>query len=157
MMQGFVGSELLQAGRGGSTWWVWLLIILLLVALIVWFMSLSRGREDEVEAAPVVEAAAKPEAAVKSVAAAEPVTADDLTKIEGIGPKISGLMKDSGVPTFAAMAETSEERLKEILKGADFRALANPTTWPEQAKLAAKGDWDALQKLQDELDGGRRA
>ena len=77
----------------------------------------------------------------------------DLTAIEGIGPKISGLMKESGVSTFAAMADTSVERLQEILQTADFRALADPTTWPEQAKLAAKGDWEGLQTLQDELDG----
>lgn len=139
-MQGFVGLELLQAGQGGSTWWVWLLIILLLAALVVWFISLRRDNADELEAA----------------SDAAPVAADDLTKIEGIGPKIASLMEDSGVATFAVMAETSVERLQEILKSADFRALANPTTWPDQAKLAAKGDWDALQKLQDELDGGRR-
>ena len=136
-MQGFAGLALLQAGQGGSTWWVWVLIVLLLVALVVWFMSLSRNDSDEEEAATAVE--------------------DDLTKIEGIGPKISGLMKASGVATFAVMAETSVERLQEILQDADFRALADPASWPDQAKLAAKGDWDALQKLQDELDGGRRA
>ena len=136
-MQGFVGLDLVQAGLGGSTWWVWVLIILLLVALIVWFMSLSRNASTEDETVPVVE--------------------DDLTAIEGIGPKISGLMKESGVSTFAAMADTSVERLQEILQTADFRALADPTTWPEQAKLAAKGDWEGLQTLQDELDGGRRA
>ena len=134
-MQGFAGLVLVQAGQGGSTWWVWVLIVVLLVALVVWFMSLSRNDSEEEESFPSVE--------------------DDLTKIEGIGPKISGLMKESGVATFAVMAETSVERLQEILQGADFRALADPTTWPEQAKLAAQGDWDGLQKLQDELDGGR--
>jgi len=149
-MQGFVGSMVLQAGQGGSTWWVWLLIILLLVALIIWFINLRRSYAAEEEA---VEAAPEPAAKV----AAASVVADDLTKIEGIGPKISGLMKDSGVATFAAMAETSVERLQEILDGADFRAIANPSTWPEQAGLAAKGEWEALEKLQDELDGGRRA
>ena len=138
-MQAFVGYDVLQAGQVGSTWWVWVLIILLLVALVVWFMSLSRGYDDELEAAPD----------------AAPVVADDLTKIEGIGPKIAGLMKESGVATFAAMSETSVERLQEILKTADFRVLAKPATWPDQAKLAANGDWEALQKLQDELDGGR--
>jgi DNA polymerase/3'-5' exonuclease PolX len=136
-MQGFVGLDLLQAGQVGSTWWVWVLIILLLVALVVWFMSLRRGYDDGEEAAPVA--------------------ADDLTKIEGIGPKIAGLMKASGVATFSAMAATSVDRLQEILDGADFRAIANPSTWPEQAGLAAKGEWEALGKLQDELDGGRRA
>ncbi|HBY69766.1 MAG TPA: 50S ribosomal protein L21, partial [Flavobacteriaceae bacterium] len=29
-------------------------------------------------------------------------------------------------------------------------------TWPQQAQLAADGKWDELEKLQDELDGGRK-
>ena len=33
--------------------------------------------------------------------------------------------------------------------------MADPTTWPKQAKMAAAGDWDALKKWQDELDGGK--
>jgi hypothetical protein len=35
--------------------------------------------------------------------------------------------------------------------------LADPTTWPEQAGIAAKGDWEALEQLQAMLKGGRRA
>jgi hypothetical protein len=31
----------------------------------------------------------------------------------------------------------------------------DPTTWPQQADLAAKGEWDKLKELQDKLDGGR--
>ncbi len=100
--------ELLQAGQVGSTWWVWVLIILLLVALVVWFMSLRRNDDERGRSL-------------------SPQLQDDLTKIEGIGPKIAGLMKESGVATFAVMAATSVERLQEILEGADFRALPNPS------------------------------
>jgi len=35
--------------------------------------------------------------------------------------------------------------------------MHDPTTWPKQAKLAADGKWDELKKLQDELDGGKKA
>lgn len=83
-------------------------------------------------------------------------TPDDLTKIEGIGPKISATMHAAGLKTYTQMADTSVERLEEILKDAQIR-LGNPSTWPEQAGLAAKDSWDALEKLQDELQGGRRA
>jgi hypothetical protein len=31
----------------------------------------------------------------------------------------------------------------------------DPATWPEQAKLAAEGNWEELKKRQDELKGGR--
>ncbi len=80
---------------------------------------------------------------------------DDLTKIEGIGPKIKSILHDNGVPTFAALAQTAVERLKEILEAAGSRyRMHNPSTWPAQAKMAAAGEWDKLKKWQDELDGG---
>jgi large subunit ribosomal protein L21 len=31
----------------------------------------------------------------------------------------------------------------------------DPTTWAQQAQLAADGKMDELKKLQDELNGGR--
>jgi hypothetical protein len=46
--------------------------------------------------------------------------------------------------------------LREILAGAGRRfRLADPTTWPEQAALGAKGLWDDLAALQTRLKGGR--
>lgn len=82
---------------------------------------------------------------------------DDLKLIEGIGPKISQLLKDDGILTFAQLADTSIDRLQAILRaaGPNFQ-LADPTTWPEQAKLAADGDWDGLRALQSHLIGGRK-
>ena len=84
-------------------------------------------------------------------------SADDLEKIEGIGPKIAQVFAKAGIVTFAQLAETPVERLQELLKSAGPRfASHNPTTWPEQAKLAAAGDWDAFNKLTDELVAGLR-
>jgi predicted flap endonuclease-1-like 5' DNA nuclease len=81
--------------------------------------------------------------------------ADDLAVIEGIGPKIAGVLREAGINTFAQLAATDVARLTEILQGANLR-LAAPESWPEQAELAAAGDWDALKELQDRLKGGRR-
>ena len=82
---------------------------------------------------------------------------DDLKKIEGIGPKIEGILKDKGIMTFEDLANTEVEKLKEILAEAGNRyKMHDPTTWPEQAKLAAEGKWDELKELQDRLDGGRK-
>lgn len=93
----------------------------------------------------------------RTVEAAAPVTEpDNLKRVEGIGPKISQLLQDAGIMTFAQLAATDVSRLRQILEDADLSALADPTTWPEQAKLAAEDDWAALQVLQDELKGGRR-
>jgi len=86
-----------------------------------------------------------------------PQAPDDLKLLEGIGPKISQLLADQGILTFAQLSGTSIERLEAILQagGPSFR-LAEPTTWPEQARLAAVGARDELRALQDRLVGGRR-
>ena len=89
----------------------------------------------------------------KVVTPAEP---DDLTKIEGIGPKVCELLIQAGIPTFQKLAEATPESIKEILVGAEgMIANMDPATWPDQAKMAAAGEWEKLQAWQDELDGGR--
>ena len=86
---------------------------------------------------------------------AAPVEPDDLTMIEGIGPKIAEVLNVNGIVNFAQLSASSPEVLKAYLEAADGSfALADPSTWPQQATLAAANDWDALKKLQDKLDGG---
>ncbi len=98
--------------------------------------------------------AAKP-AAVATTAAATSKK-DDLTKVEGIGPKIAGLLNDAGIMSFADLAATKVASIEQILSNAGPRyATHKPDTWPAQAKMAAEGKWDELKKWQDELDGGR--
>ncbi|WP_338042870.1 helix-hairpin-helix domain-containing protein [Oleiagrimonas citrea] len=108
------------------------------------------------KAAP--KSAAKP--AAKKAAAPKKSSAkgDDLTKIEGIGPKIGEVLAGQGVDSFAKLAETSVEKLSEILHEAGSRyASHDPGTWPQQAELAAAGKFDELKALQEELKGGRVA
>ena len=81
---------------------------------------------------------------------------DDLVKIEGIGPKVAQVLTEAGISTFAAVANTKVEDIQQILKDAGLKMM-DASTWPAQAKLAATGDWDGLQKLQDKLSGGRKA
>lgn len=86
------------------------------------------------------------------------IVADDLKKIEGIGPKISELLQNGGIKTFAQLADAKVEKLKEILEAAGSRyKMHDPTTWPQQSALAATGKWDELKVLQDELQGGKKA
>jgi predicted flap endonuclease-1-like 5' DNA nuclease len=81
--------------------------------------------------------------------------ADDLTVIEGIGPKINDLFKDSGIITFAQLAKQTVPQMRAILdKGGPRYRIANPATWAQQADLAAKNQWSELKKLQDALTGG---
>ncbi|MCA9938707.1 MAG: hypothetical protein KC418_08695 [Anaerolineales bacterium] len=90
--------------------------------------------------------------------AAAPPPPDNLTKIEGVGPKIAGLLNQAGIMTFAQLAQAEVGHLQGILaEGGPRFQLADPGSWPEQATLAAAGDWEALRRLQDNLKGGRSA
>ncbi|SEP92402.1 LSU ribosomal protein L21P [Hyunsoonleella jejuensis] len=79
--------------------------------------------------------------------------ADDLKKIEGVGPKIASTLVEAGIATFADLAKTKPEAISEIISGVRGNHVTD--TWPAQAKLAAEGKWDELKKWQDELDGGK--
>lgn len=97
-----------------------------------------------------------PEPSLATAFPAEQTPADDLKVIEGIGPKIAELLYRAGIRTFSDLAETSPEKLKEILRQAGSRyQMHDPATWPQQAELAAAGKWDELKALQDQLSGGR--
>ncbi len=103
--------------------------------------------------APVAKAPKAEEKAVKVEAPA--AEGDDLKKIEGVGPKIAEIFNAAGINTYAELAATSVEKLSEILAEAGSRyASKNPGTWPEQAKLAAEGNWEVLKELQEKLKGG---
>lgn len=81
---------------------------------------------------------------------------DDLKKIEGVGPKIATVLAEAGLDTFAKVAASTPEAIREILDAAEGNFKAHdPKTWTEQAKLAAEDKWDELKKWQDELNGGK--
>ncbi len=81
---------------------------------------------------------------------------DDLKKIEGIGPKIEQILNEGGITTFAQLAESDAEVVKDLLTAAGPRySIHNPATWAKQAALAAAGNWDELKVLQDQLNGGK--
>ncbi|MCR9289324.1 hypothetical protein OAF63_01235 [Saprospiraceae bacterium] len=107
----------------------------------------------------------KAKAVTKKVVAKKPAkattkttsTKDNLKKIEGIGPKIEKLLNEAGVMTFNDLAKAKLTLLKTVLDNAGSRfKMHDPTTWSQQAKLAAKGDWDKLNTLQKELKGGKK-
>lgn len=93
---------------------------------------------------------------IDEISVDEAVEPDDLRVIEGVGPKISDILNENGIYTYAQLTGTDVDDLRSILTeaGSRFR-LADPTTWPQQAQLAADGDWDGLQALQDSLKHGR--
>lgn len=119
---------------------------------------------DEVKEtiAPVkkAKAASAPVAETKDVSEAPKTakaegTGDNLKLVEGIGPKIEGLLNDAGIFTFEALANTELEKLQAILEEAGPRYKShNPGTWAKQALMAHEGKWDELLALQDQLKGG---
>jgi predicted flap endonuclease-1-like 5' DNA nuclease len=142
----------------------------LLFAWLLWLLW-QRSEEEkempsieigEAEPAPISRAAAvEVEAEVEAAdeAAEELPEPDDLQRIEGIGPKISSVLQAAGITTFAQLADTDVDQLRQVLEETDPRLLrlADPTTWPEQASLAATGEWEAFEALLGELKAGRRA
>ena len=105
--------------------------------------SLARGEVQE------------PQPYVADDAPAAAGKGDNLRIIEGIGPKIAGLLNDAGITTYEQLAGTDADRLREILAAAGSRYKAhNPQSWPAQAGLAADGKLDELRAWQRELKGG---
>ena len=81
---------------------------------------------------------------------------DDLKAVEGIGPKIEGLLKADGIDTWRKLSNANVTTIQEILNKAGKRyKLADPGTWPKQAGMCADGKWDELTAYQDELNGGK--
>ena len=80
---------------------------------------------------------------------------NDLTAIEGIGPKIKELLQSNGIKSLKDLSEADTTDIQNILnKGGTKFQMANPSTWADQASLACNNRWAALKSLQDVLDGG---
>ena len=100
--------------------------------------------------------AAPKAAAAKGKSKAASADQTDLTKIEGIGPKIASTLTTAGIGDFAALADADVDKVKEILAAAKpSLASHDPAAWGQQAEMARDGKWDELKKWQDELDGGK--
>jgi len=138
---------LAEGAEGPNIELLWILYIglaIFVLAILLGWWSASR-KPEQVEV--MVEAEeSKPKR--KKVA-------DDLVKIEGIGPKTVKLLNRAGIETFEDLAQAKAADVQKLLDGAGLQMM-NPEGWIDQAKLAAKGDWDGFEKLQRELKGGRR-
>lgn len=113
----------------------------------------AEPKKETKAAAPKAKAETK--APAKKAAPKKAAKADDLKKIEGVGPKAAEAMVAAGMDTFAKVAKAKPEAIATILSDASSNLAHLVTdTWPKQAQLAADGKWDELKELQDKLDGG---
>jgi len=128
----------------------WLAILFIIIVLVILWFLYGRKKDETPEAVSAVSSQVPAPAAL-------PVKGDDLKIIEGVGPKIAGILNKAGIGSFAQMAQKTGEELRKILDDGGIGAIADPTTWPEQAALAAEGKMESLKELQDKLKGGRKA
>ena len=117
------------------------------------FVSVEKPKAKKAaKAAP----AEKPAPVAKKAPAKKAAKGDDLKLIEGVGPKIAEVLVAAGIVSFQDLANADVAKLRETLDAAGSQfASHDPTTWPQQAELAAAGKMDELKALQDALQGGR--
>jgi len=139
--------RLLAEGEGGVNtellWLLWSILGLFVLAIIAGWLSSLRMPKQVV---------ASHEA--DSSSANEKVH-DDLSKIEGIGPKVVKVLARVGITSFEELATANVDDVQNTLNKAGLQML-NPEGWIDQAKLAVQGDWDGFEKLQKKLKGGRK-
>jgi predicted flap endonuclease-1-like 5' DNA nuclease len=137
--------------------WVWILSGLALAAIgVIWTLYEERKKEQrstllsEPPAArggapltipaedvtmPISQPAViTPAGGAKTTAPAKP---DNLKQIVGIGPKIMQVLNDHGIFTFEQLANTEIAFLKALVEAQGWH-MADPTSWPEQARLLAE-------------------
>ncbi|WP_455168709.1 hypothetical protein [Aegicerativicinus sediminis] len=118
-------------------WLLWLLAAFILGLLLGWLLRQIFGGG--------------------TVVAAVNKSKEDLTKIEGIGPKIEGLLNNKGIYSYEQLSLCSHSFLERMITDAGpafttHRGMTN--TWPAQAKLADMNEWDELYKWQEVLKAG---
>jgi len=80
---------------------------------------------------------------------------DQLTRLEGIGPKVAAALIDAGLDTFTKVAAATIEDFAAALAAAGINFAPSAESWAEQASFAARGDWAGLEELQLRLVSGR--
>lgn len=128
-------------------------ILVVVIILVLWLALRWMGELNLKKAAPVEKA--RRGAEVYGSAAPAAAVADDLKIIEGIGPKIAAVLNAAGVTRFEQLAAMAPEEITRLLHDGGIR-LADPRSWPQQARLAADGKLVELKALQASLLAGRQ-
>ncbi|MTH99236.1 50S ribosomal protein L21 [Roseibium sp. RKSG952] len=93
----------------------------------------ATGSAPAGEAAPAAKKPAAKKAEAKAEAPAAAAAADDLTKLNGVGPAAAKKLAEAGIESFAALAALSDEQIAAI------ETVKVKPEWVEQAKELAKG------------------
>ncbi|UYH53921.1 hypothetical protein N6L26_07505 [Qipengyuania sp. SS22] len=145
-------SELLQ------TYWPLIVAALVLGLAVAWYVfNASRKTRITGTSRDVLDEGAAPaernKALIDSAPAATPMqpaagvpatpaaSGDDLTRIKGLGPKLSATLRDAGVTSFAQIAAWGDADIDRIdAQLGRFQGRIRRDDWVGQAKLLAQGD-----------------
>lgn len=153
--------QILEEGgeQGGIGGYVWIALIVFFLMVFLGWLVASKGwlkkEEEPVNMDHGHDLHEDEHQQVVSTRAGVLSMKDDLTLLEGIGPKVVNVLAGIGVTTFDELAKAEYNRLKAALEAAGYQYM-DPAGWIDQAILAAKGDMDGLKKLQETLKGGRK-
>jgi len=172
---------LIQLGCDGLWAWPWpILLAFLLGAILGWLLSKLFGgssdggddyRQRYLDVKADLDACRKNAnnslagaGALGATAGASSFTAktvvddsvkDDLTRIEGIGPKIAEHLNNDGIWSWKQLSESAVSRIQKVLDNAGpAYKVHNPGSWPKQALMCVNKEWDKLDKWQDDHKGG---
>lgn len=88
----------------------------------------------------------------KKVSKYESLKHDNLQIIEGIGPKMESVLKENGIDNWQTLSTQTDNDLHDILgKYGKRYKIIDPSSWAQQANLAASGSWNQLTAMQKGL------
>ena len=116
----------------------------------------AEAKKEEAPKAEAKKAPAKKAGAKIALPNGKKFAKDDLKIVEGVGPKIAGLLNEAGINTWEELANAPTEKIQEVLDNAGPRyRMHDPATWSKQAQMAAAEQWEELVAYQDKLKGGK--
>jgi predicted flap endonuclease-1-like 5' DNA nuclease len=119
-------------------------------------MAQVRAAPSAPKAPPMPGAEAAAPAAPKPAAPPSPDKKDDLTVIEGIGPKSAEALYKAGIFTFHQVASLTPDQLEEIIRVRGGVNLVNDAkSWPKQARLLADGKIKEFEEYTRQLISSR--
>ncbi len=134
-------------------WWTilfWIFIGIAIGGLIAWLLGSSRTTTTQTLGV------ADFEGRTATVRTEITHVADQLEAIEGVGPQIAQLFHKSGVYRFGQLAAITPADIEKILAtGGSAFAIAQPFTWPFQARLLENGWIAEFLAVGEKLTAGR--
>ena len=127
-----------------------------LVGWLIWGRPAKPAPSEPLPAEPqATPAEPEPATLTEPVARAAAEPDDDLERIEGIGPKMAGALRQAGLRSFRQLADADEAKLRKAIEDAGLNFAPSLATWSRQARLLADRDEEGFADLVRRLVAGR--